>query len=489
MGKKSKRRTGKQSQKIQGENASTRDTLAVPDTEEVAPKRYNVIAEEDEEEFIEFMLWSLGKNKADLTPKSFAKSAPRMAMKLIASDVSIQGLLERRKETIETIEKGIQCIEARELFKGIKIDHDEMIGEFEQQLYENLSNYVKEFKNTPISYDSFQENISKLANKGGICLDDSFYFKLSRVEFDELFRRMVEKQVSQSSQYGGTFEKIIQNYYMHPTAREESHKEADVYAQKTLVSLLKLYKEMHKCWRCNQLYGKGNETKSLNCASCKCAVYCSRECQKKHWKEGTRPHKECCQAIGSAWSAHERRKKRIGRAFKEGRIINKPVIVNDIKRECFLRPCEPLDYNICANRIFITEKYIANAAVASMNTYYQNIATLACGGKHLLFGDDTISSCLEEKIRNGYEDVISEFDPESMMENEVMELHLVAGMLQYKESDLTKECTIRSYVSVDRFITLYICYVHFDLGKETFGGTMNKFIIEMKFLEELKKST
>ena len=254
----------------------------------MAPKIDNVIAEEDEEEFYEFMLWSIGKNKADLTPKSFAKSAPRMAMKLIASDASIQGIWEKRKEMIEMIENGIQHIEARALLTGIKIDHDEMIDEFRQQLNESLSKYVKKFKNTPISaflYDSFREVISKFANKGGICPADSFYFELKRVEFDELFRRMIEKTLKQSYQSDGTFEKIIQKYYMHRKAREESHKEADVYVQMTLAFLLKLYKELHKCWRCNQLYGKGNETKSLICASCKCAVYCSRECQVNHWKE------------------------------------------------------------------------------------------------------------------------------------------------------------------------------------------------------------
>ena len=58
---------------------------------------------------------------------------------------------------------------------------------------------------------------------------------------------------------------VFQKYYMHPTAREEFLKE-NVNAEKTLFFVLSLYEEMHKCWRCNQLHGKGNETKSLKCA-------------------------------------------------------------------------------------------------------------------------------------------------------------------------------------------------------------------------------
>ena len=173
------------------------------------------------------------------------------------------------------------------------------------------------------------------------------------------------------------------------------------------------------------------------------------------------------------------------------RIFTKPITVDGVKKECFLRPCESVDYLICRNGT----RDIANAPDPSMDVYYENIATIACGGKHLLFGDETISSELEERIRAGSEDVISEFDPKHVSEKDVEELHLIAEILQYKQNDLTKEGAMMrrrdlsaDSLSIDRFITRYICYMPFNLGMESFGTTMNKFLVEKDLLEELKQS-
>lgn len=69
--------------------------------EEVEVKIDDMIVYEDEEEF---MMWSLGDNKADLTPKKFAKMNPRMAMKLIAGDVSVDEILQKREKMLAKIE-------------------------------------------------------------------------------------------------------------------------------------------------------------------------------------------------------------------------------------------------------------------------------------------------------------------------------------------------------------------------------------------------
>ena len=147
-------------------------------------------------------------------------------------------------------------------------------------------------------------------------------------------------------------------------------------------------------------------------------MYCSRECQVKHWKEGK--HDECCESIRLEWSVYERKKKRVERALRKERIFTKQITVNGIKKECFLPPCEPLDCCICK----IGTEELANVPDASMDKYYENIARLACGGKHLLFEEETLSSKLEEMIRNGYENVVSEF--KSAMKDEIMDMHVIA---------------------------------------------------------------
>ncbi|GFH47827.1 hypothetical protein CTEN210_04303 [Chaetoceros tenuissimus] len=286
-------------------------------------------------------------------------------------------------------------------------------------------------------------------------------------------------------------EKLFQKYYLHPSARKEYLEKENIYAEKLLSSVLALYEESHRCWRCNRLHGKGIETKALICAGCKCAAYCSRECQIEHWKQGDleqkhilNSHKEKCKGIDETWSAYQIRKKSVGRAHLKGRTCTKPITVNGIEKECFLRPCEPLDYFLC------TTSYESNknALCASMDIFYENIATLACGGKHLIFGDKTISSVLEEQIRTHYEGVLSEFDPGTLKEHEISAMARTGKMLQYKESYLAKYdlMSVRSSLSVDRFITLYICFEPLGLGKRILGENVNKFEIEKILLRELK---
>ena len=175
------------------------------------------------------------------------------------------------------------------------------------------------------------------------------------------------------------------------------------------------------------------------CAECKCAVYCSKECQVEHWKAGR--HEECCKHLVNIWSTYEARKKRVGRAIRNQRIYTKPIIVYGIEKECFLRPCEPIDFLLC--RTSSLDNF-DNAASASMDTYYENIARLACGGTHPIFGDYTISYQLEEKVRLGYEDVISEFDHKSLRKEEILAIQSIVEALLYNQVDLTLYIFIES---------------------------------------------
>ncbi|GFH47835.1 predicted protein [Chaetoceros tenuissimus] len=459
MGKKSKRRTCKRSQKKAQQGASTRENKAAPGTVDVGfrmdcklsveneseylsnenfsqhlkpavsctghqhdSKKSNensLDTGEYEDEFIEFMLWTLCENKADLTPKKFAKSAPRLAMKLIASDISIQDILQRRNVMLEKIEEEIQEIES------------EYIDLLKLEVTFNDQDWKKEF----------------------LC-------------------HMIKNKISQSFHLacGRQKEKIVvlQKYYMHATASEEFLKE-NVYAQMNLIFVLSHFEEMHRCWNCNQLH----------------------ECQVEHWKAGR--HKEYCEDLGRIWSKYTTRKRRVGKAIRKQRVYTKPIIVDGIEKECFLPPCEPIDFLVCRNRL----QNFNNAASSSMDTYYKNIAILACAGKHLLFGDETISSELENKIRLGYENVISEFDPKSLRKDEVFAMNSIAEALLDKDNDLARRKDVpntSSDFSVERFLTLYIFIGSISggkhLGKKLCDQipyrNIDKFDIETQFLHDLK---
>ena len=127
-----------------------------------------------------------------------------------------------------------------------------------------------------------------------------------------------------------------------------------------------------------------------------------------------------------------------------------------------------------------------------MDAFYENIATLACGGKHKLFGNETITPHLQEMIRAGYEDVLSEFDPSSCTKDKIIALLCTVELLKLK-NDSYDEITVRGKQSVsidlstDRFITLYICYEPFHLHKQTFCEDVNKFTFEIEIIDKLRR--
>ena len=54
----------------------------------------------------------------------------------------------------------------------------------------------------------------------------------------------------------------------------------------------------NKCWaRGCQRYGELDALKLMRCARCRAVQYCSRDCQRLHWKDDKRPHKAVCETL------------------------------------------------------------------------------------------------------------------------------------------------------------------------------------------------
>ncbi|GFH47851.1 hypothetical protein CTEN210_04327 [Chaetoceros tenuissimus] len=245
--------------------------------------------------------------------------------------------------------------------------------EFEEKV-ESQKRYMDPHLNI---YEAFQAATIKWPQLRNVCFGDCPFFDINVYNFPKVFKEMLEKFASPMKISEMKNGKLLQKFYSHPSAGQGFLK---TNLQILLNTLLSLYQEMNTCWECNKLDGK-----ALICASCKFAAYCCKECQVKHWNEGK--HKDNCKNIGLLWSTYERRKKRVGRAiYKDKRVFAKPIKVNGIEKQCFLRPCEPLDYYLCnINSDTDTDS-------KSLDIFYENMTKMACGGKHLLFGDDTISS-------------------------------------------------------------------------------------------------
>lgn len=55
-----------------------------------------------------------------------------------------------------------------------------------------------------------------------------------------------------------------------------------------------------RCWaRKCQKYGEPGASKLMRCGRCRVLQYCSRECQRAHWKDEIRPHKSICSTLAS----------------------------------------------------------------------------------------------------------------------------------------------------------------------------------------------
>ncbi|GFH47842.1 hypothetical protein CTEN210_04318 [Chaetoceros tenuissimus] len=490
MGKKSKRRTGKRSEKKETKeekdetsnsiqnamNSLTLDSGMDYDLAKAYEREQELEFLEDEKDFEAFMLWTLS-DRADLTPKKFDKIAPRTAKILITGRNSIQEILEWREKRIRKLDERLKEFELEKgmqiLMEEVKLKSKKEEDEFRQDL-KTVVNRQKSYMVPPANvFDSFQEVAFYWKESKNVCLDDCRFLKMTASQFYEYFMEKIPMFVNAQEVTEAEGGKLFQRFYSHPSSKTNYPKDE---MPKLLSSLLSLYQEMKRCWECNDLCDREIE-RSLICSLCKCATYCSRECQVKHWKQGN--HEDCCKDIGFSWSTYERNKKRVERSlYRDQRVYTKSIKVNGLEKQCFLRPCETFDYFLCTLNSGDTR--------ASMDTFYKNLASLSCGGKNLLFGDDTISSQLEKKIKTEVKDVISDY-PNTLQTSELITMRTFAALLQYKKTDLDLKEELIGSLQIDQFFILYLCFESYNLCEYITGKEFSdKFNIESDFLQGLK---
>jgi len=74
---------------------------------------------------------------------------------------------------------------------------------------------------------------------------------------------------------------------------DDLHTEEDAYTR--FYGIASLLSRESKCWaRGCQRYGGEESLKLMRCARCRAVQYCSKECQRLHWKSTVLPHKADC---------------------------------------------------------------------------------------------------------------------------------------------------------------------------------------------------
>ncbi|GFH47844.1 hypothetical protein CTEN210_04320 [Chaetoceros tenuissimus] len=461
---------------------------------EAGPEKINSFLSTGEElkALDEFMLWSLS-DKADLNPKKFEKMAPVIAEMLLNGDICKDDLMVKRATGIFMLEEGSKEMDVKVTMSILLSSVDEFLKSpidhrgFEKKLQRALSLEQTNNKTSLMSsyrQRVFQNSASEWFHSRDI--DKCVYYNVSEESFNDQFQ-VAEKleldKLAVLENHSDNFKK----YYRNSKERAAALKDDYFYAEEILISVLELYEERWRCWQCNDL-GSKDKKKNKLCASCKCTAYCSRECQVKHWKVGL--HKKSCKEICNYWTMYGTSKKRIGKAIKNERVYSKTISVNGIEKECYLRPCEQLDYLVSQS---IVQHPPEIAVHSSIDKFYEIIATLAYGGKHPLFGDETVSTEFQEMISASYEDIFSSFDSQPVSELEIMSLfhisiQLMLGTTGHIDWESTRENLIRTSLglSPERFIAIYICFEPLNLGKDTDYDVLDKFRSEKMFLEDLR---
>ncbi|GFH47845.1 hypothetical protein CTEN210_04321 [Chaetoceros tenuissimus] len=466
-----------------------------PSIEEDARRIESILSRTVEERkiFDEFMIWSFS-DKADLTSNKFAKMAPGIANMLLEGKVAVNDLVFKRGDKIPYMEQRSKSWDIQLSLTILVSSLDECFSstsdrqDFEKKLQSAL--LLEQMKNehslmSTYRQDVFQKVASEWFHPQEIT-DKCVYYNASEDTFQKYYEDAQALVIDNFTIPEDDNNEVLKKYYLNSNLRLSVMKDDDELffnEENKIFSILKLHKERWRCWQCNEFGGK-----SQLCAGCNCAVYCSRKCQVKHWKVG---HKDSCKENGKYWSRFETCKKRIAKALKDERVYTKQkqFIVDGVEKESSMRPCEKI----------VSQEIVRlppeNFECASIDTFYENMAILAGGGTHPIFGEETITPKLQKMIdEENYESIFSDFSPKNVTENDIRAMvkifaHLMLGrhVQQFQWESLRENSIIDSKdLSVERFIAFYICFETIDFDIINLFKDWDKFQSEHQYLQELR---
>lgn len=335
--------------------------------------------------FEEFLIWSFTSLK-DLHSTSISKKnlmklhkkAPRTAKMLVENINVLSELNKRRKEKIQQLEKEAKDFPTCILLKSLKKHHFKSNGEridFGQKLQATIRKRAKKLKNMGDIISMYQlvfdDMVEKFSNKRDISIVDCRFYKISKDAFQNEF-----EQESEILQIFMQFQERV-----HPSSN---------YMTLELIMSMANQMQIHSCNRvkqkCFECQEENVQEKEVICSGCQVAVYCSPKCQKKNWFKG---HNKKCKELGQIWSTYTTNKKHIQKAIEDERVWTEDINIDGKSCKCVLRPSPGIDSDVSGS--------VENLETCSIKTLYRNLATIACGGKHLIFGEETLRPSLRNQ--------------------------------------------------------------------------------------------
>ena len=111
-----------------------------------------------------------------------------------------------------------------------------------------------------------------------------------------------------------------------------------------------LWVDLFRCFLCQK---EGRSPLLRKCTQCEVAYYCSKTCQRGHWKQ----HKPACIATVAA-KAQDATRQRLARAVREkSRDEVEGAVDDDLCVICFGPPVDPVEVSACVRDMCVLHMY------------------------------------------------------------------------------------------------------------------------------------
>mmetsp|Transcript_1200 Transcript_1200/g.1831 ORF Transcript_1200/g.1831 Transcript_1200/m.1831 type:complete len:507 (+) Transcript_1200:81-1601(+) len=146
------------------------------------------------------------------------------------------------------------------------------------------------------------------------------------------------------------------------------------------------------CWECNRSTLELGLPNLMCCTRCSMAAYCGRDCQVAAWKSG---HKKACLRLGEISAQIKADRRRIKQAIIDEQVFIESFVAKSggNSTTCWLKPTPMWDYTTTSMTALgpLPEGVLpAKAKGPSMDIFYRNMASLACGGSLALFQNENV---------------------------------------------------------------------------------------------------